>query len=347
MASTLENLKTAFAGESQANRKYLAYAARALEDGFPEVARLFCAAAGAETVHAMGHLKSMAGVGSTRANLEDAVSGETYEFEKMYPPMLELARSENHRAKTMFEFALKAEQVHAALYKRALDAVSADRDLEGKGFYLCPFCGHIEFGKPDAKCPICGAAAEKYRAVAHAASHLQGVRGSKGSTITLKGNAIHTIGELPAVGTKAPDFTLTGSTLGDVTLASFAGKKKLLNIVPSLDTGVCAASARRFNLEAAKVRDTVILVISRDLPFAQKRFCEAEGIAAVVPLSELRSADFGLSYGTRIVDGPLEGLNARAVVVLDRNDTVVHTELVPEIAQEPNYEQALAALAVG
>ena len=345
MTSTIENLKAAFAGESQANRKYLAYAARALDEGFPEVARLFCAAAAAETIHAIGHFRNMEAVGATRANLEDAVSGETYEFEQMYPPMLELARSETHRAKTMFEFALKAEQVHAALYTRALDAVRANRDLEGKGFYLCPFCGHIEFGKPGAKCPICGAAPERYRAVAHAASYLDGVRTVKGATITLKGNAIHTIGELPAVGTKAPDFTLTGGDLADVTLASFAGKKKLLNIVPSLDTGVCAASARKFNVEAAKVRDAVILAISRDLPFAQKRFCEAEGITVVVPLSELRSADFGLSYGTRIVDGPLAGLNARAIVVIDRDDTVVHTELVPEIAQEPNYEKALTALA--
>jgi thioredoxin-dependent peroxiredoxin len=164
------------------------------------------------------------------------------------------------------------------------------------------------------------------------------------ATITLKGNTIHTSGELPQKGQKAPDFALTRGDLGDVSLKDFAGKRKILNIVPSLDTGVCAASARRFNQEAAKLSNVVILSISNDLPFAQKRFCAAEGINEVVPLSELRSRSFGEAYGARIIDGPMAGLLSRAVVVLDENDTVIYTEQVPEIAQEPNYEQALAAL---
>ncbi len=164
------------------------------------------------------------------------------------------------------------------------------------------------------------------------------------ATIALKGNSIHTIGELPPVGSKAPDFNLTGGDLSDVSLHSFAGKRKLLNIVPSLDTGVCAASARRFNQEAASVPGAVMLTISADLPFAQKRFCELEGIASVVPLSELRDRGFGQAYGVRIADGPLAGLLSRAVVVLDENDTVTYTEQVPEITQEPDYARALAAL---
>jgi thioredoxin-dependent peroxiredoxin len=164
------------------------------------------------------------------------------------------------------------------------------------------------------------------------------------ATITLQGNPIHTAGELPKAGAKAPDFNLTRGDLQDVTLKEFEGKKKLLNIVPSLDTGVCAASARRFNQEAAKVPGAVILTISCDLPFAQKRFCEAEGIQAVVPLSELRARKFGEDYGVRIVDGPLAGLLSRAIVVVDEKDKVVYAEQVPEIAQEPDYEKALAAL---
>jgi thiol peroxidase len=164
------------------------------------------------------------------------------------------------------------------------------------------------------------------------------------ATITLKGNSIHTSGELPSKGEKAPDFVLTRSDLKDVSLKDFAGKKKVLNIVPSLDTGICAASARRFNQDADKVENAVILTISSDLPFAQRRFCEAEGIKSVVPLSELRSRDFGRDYGVRITDGPMAGLLGRAVVVLDEDDRVVYTEQVPEIAQEPNYEAALAAL---
>jgi thiol peroxidase len=164
------------------------------------------------------------------------------------------------------------------------------------------------------------------------------------ATITLKGNPIQTSGDLPALGAKAPDFVLTGKDLGDVGLAAYAGKRKLLSIVPSLDTGVCAASARRFNQEAAALPGTVILTISCDLPFAQGRFCEAEGLANVVTLSELRSRDFGRDYGIRITTGPLAGLLGRAIVVLDAEDRVIYTELVPEIVQEPDYDKALAAL---
>jgi thiol peroxidase len=163
------------------------------------------------------------------------------------------------------------------------------------------------------------------------------------ATITFQGNPIHTQGDLPIARSKAPDFKLTGSDLKDVSLASFAGKKKILNIVPSLDTSVCATSTRRFNEEGAKVPNTVVLVVSNDLPFAQKRFCTTEGLASVVPLSELRTRDFGRDYGVRITDGPLAGLLSRAVVVLDEHDTVVYAQQVPEIAQEPDYEKALAA----
>jgi thiol peroxidase len=162
--------------------------------------------------------------------------------------------------------------------------------------------------------------------------------------ITLKGNPIHTSGELPGVGSKAPEFRLTRSDLSDASLADFAGFKKILNIVPSLDTGVCAASARRFNQEAAAVDGVRVLTISRDLPFAQSRFCAAEGIQNVVMLSELRDLGFGNAYGVRIVDGPLAGLLGRAVVVVDAQDRVIYTEQVPEIAQEPDYDKALAAL---
>lgn len=163
------------------------------------------------------------------------------------------------------------------------------------------------------------------------------------ATVTLKGNPISTSGNLPAQGTQAPDFRLTKADLTDVSLSDFRGKVKILNIVPSLDTGVCAASARRFNKEAASLGDVVILTISRDLPFAQKRFCEAEGIDKVITLSELRDRSFGSAYGAEITTGPMAGLLSRAIVVLDRNDRVVYTEQVPEIAQEPAYEEALQA----
>jgi thiol peroxidase len=164
------------------------------------------------------------------------------------------------------------------------------------------------------------------------------------ATITLQGNEIHTNGELPAVGDRAPDFHLVDGELTDRHLADYAGKKKLLNIVPSLDTPVCATSTRKFNEAAAAHAGTVMLVISADLPFAQGRFCGAEGTDKVIPLSMMRSRNFAKDYGVLIEDGPLAGIAARAVVVLDENDKVVYTELVPEIGQEPDYDAALAAL---
>lgn len=164
------------------------------------------------------------------------------------------------------------------------------------------------------------------------------------ATISLRGNPIHTVGELPAAGTTAPDFNLTKGNMQDVSLKDFEGKRKVLNIVPSLDTAVCQASARRFNTEADQLPNAVVLVISNDLPMAQKRFCEGEGLKNVIPLSELRSRDFGSDYGVRISDGPLSGMLSRAVVVLDEQNKVVYTEQVPEIAQEPNYDRALEAL---
>ena len=164
------------------------------------------------------------------------------------------------------------------------------------------------------------------------------------TTVTLKGNAFHTNGDLPAVGSQAPDFHLTGGDLADVTLATYAGKKKLLNIVPSLDTPVCAISTRKFNEHAKAHPDTVILIISADLPFAQGRFCTGEKLENVVPLSMMRSRNFAKDYGILIQDGPLAGITARAVVVLDANNRILHAQLVPEIAQEPDYEAALAAL---
>lgn len=163
------------------------------------------------------------------------------------------------------------------------------------------------------------------------------------ATVTLKGNPIHTIGELPAVGRKAPDFKLVNGDLKDVTLADFKGKRKVLNIVPSLDTSVCATSTRKFNEKAGQMPNTVVLVVSSDLPFAAKRFCTTEGLQNVVPLSLMRSRDFAKDYGVLLTDGPLQGITARAVVVLDEGDRVVHQQLVPEIGQEPDYDAALAA----
>ncbi len=156
MATTEKNLKDAFAGESQANRKYLAFAKKAEQEGFPVVARLFRAAAEAETIHAHGHLQAMNGIGSTADNLKAAVDGETHEFTTMYPPMLKQAEADNHPAKRMFKYAAKAEEVHAKLYTLALEAVKAGKDLSATAFYLCPICGHIELGQPPANCPICG-----------------------------------------------------------------------------------------------------------------------------------------------------------------------------------------------
>ncbi|MCK1786265.1 thiol peroxidase [Pseudomonas sp. TNT11] len=162
--------------------------------------------------------------------------------------------------------------------------------------------------------------------------------------VTLRGNPVQVEGELPQTGSKAPDFTLTAGDLSEVTLATFAGKRKVLNIFPSVDTPTCATSVRTFNAQANNVSNTVVLCISSDLPFAQKRFCGTEGLDNVLSLSDFRNADFAVDYGVSIADGPLRALTARAVVVLDENDNVLHSELVPEIGQEPNYEAALAVL---
>jgi thiol peroxidase len=164
------------------------------------------------------------------------------------------------------------------------------------------------------------------------------------ATVTLQGNPIHTNGELPAVGASAPDFHLVDGKLNDVHLVDYSGRKKLLNIVPSLDTPTCATSTRKFNERASGMKDAVVLVVSADLPFAQGRFCSTEGIDNVVPLSMMRSRNFAKDYGVLVVDGPLAGITARAVVVIDENDKVVYTQLVPEIADEPDYDAALAAL---
>ncbi len=165
------------------------------------------------------------------------------------------------------------------------------------------------------------------------------------STVTFQGQEIHTNGELPKVGDKAPDFRLVNKDLKDVSLADFAGKKKLLNIVPSIDTPVCAASTKKFNEFAEEQGNAVMLVISADLPFAASRFCGAEHVERIIPLSMMRSRDFARDYGVLIEDGPLEGLAARAVVVLDEGNEVIYTELVPEISQEPNYDAAMEAMA--
>ncbi len=162
--------------------------------------------------------------------------------------------------------------------------------------------------------------------------------------VTLKGNPIHTSGELPAVGAKAPAFQATTGDLKDVGLGDYKGKKKILNIVPSLDTPTCATSTRKFNKEAGALANTVVLVVSADLPFAQKRFCTTEGLQNVVPLSLLRDKKFAQDYGVLLVDGPLAGLTARAVVVVDENDKVVYRQLVPEIGSEPDYDAALKAV---
>ena len=162
--------------------------------------------------------------------------------------------------------------------------------------------------------------------------------------VTLKGNPVTTSGDLPAVGSQAPDFRLVGADLGDLTLATYAGKRKILNIVPSLDTPTCQVSTRAFNERASALDNTVVLVVSADLPFAQGRFCAGEGLSDVVTAAMMRGRDFAKSYGVLITDGPLEGVTCRAVVVLDENDKVVHTQLVGEIADEPDYDAAIAAL---
>jgi len=160
--TTEENLKEAFAGESQANRKYLAFAKKAEQEGFKNVARLFLTAAEAETIHAHGHFNAMGGVGSTAENLQAAIDGETYEYTTMYPPMLERAQDDGHRAKRMFGLAMKAEEVHAGIYQRALEALQKGEDFEESDFYLCPVCGHIEIGAAPEACPICSAPGAKF-----------------------------------------------------------------------------------------------------------------------------------------------------------------------------------------
>ncbi len=162
MTTTQDNLKEAFAGESQANQKYRAFAKKAEQDGFANVARLFRTAAEAERIHAEGHIKALDGVGSTADNLMAAIAGETYEAEKMYPPMLEQATAEDHKAKRMFGYAVEAEAVHAQIYQLALEAVQQGKDLTQVDFYLCPVCGYIEFGKPMDVCPICGTKPQKF-----------------------------------------------------------------------------------------------------------------------------------------------------------------------------------------
>ena len=162
--------------------------------------------------------------------------------------------------------------------------------------------------------------------------------------ITLKGNPINTGGELPKTGMAAPDFVLTKTDLSDISLKDFAGKKIVLNIFPSVDTPVCAMSVRKFNSEIDKVENAVAICASADLPFAHARFCGAEGIESAISVSEMRNLDFGDAYGVRIVDGPLSGLLARAVVVIDENGKVIYTQQVPEIAEEPDYDKALTML---
>ena len=166
MPTTQENLAVAFAGESQANRKYLAFAQQAEKEGLPQIAKLFRAAADAETIHALGHLRNMGGVGTTVENLKAAVAGETYEFTAMYPPMVRTAEQEGHRARHLLGFAEKAEKVHAGLFAQALAALQSGADLSSMDVYLCPVCGDLEFGTLPERCPICGAPAARYQKVA-------------------------------------------------------------------------------------------------------------------------------------------------------------------------------------
>ena len=162
--------------------------------------------------------------------------------------------------------------------------------------------------------------------------------------ITLKGNPINTSGTLPLKGSKAPDFILVKSDLGTQSLSELKGKKLILNIFPSLDTSVCAMSVRKFNLMAAGKTNTIVLAISKDLPFAHKRFCTTEGITNVETLSGFRDSSFGKAYGVDIIDGPMAGLYARSIVVVDEKGIVIYTQLVPEITQEPDYDSAIAAI---
>ena len=162
MATTLENMKEAFAGESQANQKYRAFAKKAEREGFHNVAKLFRLTAEAERIHAEGHLGALDGIGTTTQNLQAAIDGETYEYTTMYPPMVQQAEKEGHKAKRMFGYAVKAEEVHAKLYAMAKAAVEKGKDLETAEFYLCPVCGYIELGKPTQACPVCGTKPEKF-----------------------------------------------------------------------------------------------------------------------------------------------------------------------------------------
>ncbi|MCA0349092.1 MAG: thiol peroxidase [Flavobacterium sp.] len=164
------------------------------------------------------------------------------------------------------------------------------------------------------------------------------------ASITLGGNPINTNGELPKIGTKAPQFSMIKTDLSTVTLNDFAGSKLVLNIFPSIDTGTCAASVRAFNTKASQLENTKVLCISRDLPFAQKRFCGAEGLENVINLSDFNTGSFGKDYGLEILDSVLSGLHSRVVIVLDENGVVKYSEQVSEIADEPNYEAALATL---
>lgn len=164
------------------------------------------------------------------------------------------------------------------------------------------------------------------------------------ASITLGGNAIHTTGELPKVGSQAPNFNLIKTDLSAASLADYKGTKLVLNIFPSIDTGTCATSVRKFNQSASELHNTKVLCISRDLPFAQKRFCGAEGLENVENLSDFKLGAFGKDYGLEIKDGPLAGLHSRVVIVVDENGVVTHAQQVPEIADEPNYESALAVL---
>ena len=164
------------------------------------------------------------------------------------------------------------------------------------------------------------------------------------ASITLKGNPVSTVGQLPALGSQAPAFSGIKNDLSECKLGDLAGKKIVINIFPSIDTGVCATSARRFNQEAGALENTVVLCVSVDLPFALGRFCGAEGLKDVIPVSVFRNPEFGSGFGVTIADGPLAGLLSRAVVVINESGKVVYTEQVPEITQEPNYEAALEAL---
>lgn len=165
MATTTENLEEAFAGESQANQKYKAFAKKAEKEGFANIAKLFRTTAEAERIHAEGHLKALEMIASTAENLKAAIKGETYEFTEMYPPMVELAQEEGHRAKTMFKFAVDAEEVHAQIYAKALEAVEKGVDMDVSEFYLCPICGYIEVGSTPEKCPVCGALGKVFHLV--------------------------------------------------------------------------------------------------------------------------------------------------------------------------------------